>query len=163
MHWNRARHTRYSMLARTQRSLPSPFRSTLHVVCMHITDLHHKHCPQHISMLLMLIWLQHLRLTVHTLQTRRQETRSQSSHTALVIPVQDFKDERELCEVCGKIEKHIKARGKKKEIPLLECDKCLRAFHSDCCTPSVKTIPEVDPFLCNTHTIVLQQSVRSCN
>ena len=104
-----------------------------------------------ISTLLMLIRKQDLQLTVHTPQTRRQGTRSQSSHTALVIPVQDFKDERELCEVCGKIEKHIKARGKRKEIPLLECDKCLRAFHSDCCTPSVRTIPEVNSLLCNPH------------
>ncbi len=62
--------------------------------------------------------------------------------------VQDFRDERELCEVCGKIEKRCKAPDKAKS-PLLECDKCLRAFHADCCQPPVKTIPDVSkPFSC---------------
>ena len=123
----------------------------LHVVCINTLIFIIRNVLSKLSSLLMLIRNQDLQLTVRTLQTRRQETNFQSSHTALVISLQDFKDERELCEVCGKIEKHVKAQGKKKEIPLLECDKCLRAFHSDCCTPSVRTIPEVDPLLCNPH------------
>ena len=57
------------------------------------------------------------------------------------MKLQDFKDERELCEVCGKTDKRSKGRSGK--VPLLECEKCLRAFHSDCCSPPLKKVPEV--------------------
>ena len=70
------------------------------------------------------------------------ETCCQTLQHCTTLQVQDFRDERELCEVCAKTEHRCKAREKPKS-PLLECDKCLRAFHADCCKPPIKTIPQV--------------------
>ena len=58
------------------------------------------------------------------------------------VIAQDFEDERELCELCGKVDKQAKGR-RGQAIPLLECGKCLRGFHSSCLAPPLSSIPEV--------------------
>lgn len=47
--------------------------------------------------------------------------------------------ELEVCEVC---ELTKKKRGRK-EVPMLECDKCLRGYHLDCLDPPLAAVPEV--------------------
>lgn len=47
--------------------------------------------------------------------------------------------ELEVCEVC---EKTSKKRGRK-EVPMLECDMCLRGYHLDCLDPPLGAVPEV--------------------
>lgn len=88
----------------------------------------------------------------HVTCKAKEETSCQTLQHCMALQVQDFRDERELCEVCGRIEHRCKARGKLKS-PLLECDKCLRAFHADCCEPPLKAIPQVrSPYLCQNLT-----------
>ena len=47
--------------------------------------------------------------------------------------------ELEVCEIC---EMTKKKRGRK-EVPMLECDKCLRGYHLDCLDPPLDAVPEV--------------------
>jgi len=47
----------------------------------------------------------------------------------------------EACEVCQKTRK---MRGRK-EVPLLECDQCLRGYHLDCVDPPLGDVPKVWP------------------
>ena len=55
--------------------------------------------------------------------------------------------ELEVCEVC---EVTKKRRGRK-EVPMLECDKCLRGYHLDCLDPPLAAVPEVALF-CSLHS-----------
>ncbi len=47
--------------------------------------------------------------------------------------------ELEVCEVC----QVTKKRRGRKEVPMLECDKCLRGYHLDCLSPPLDAVPEV--------------------
>ena len=48
-------------------------------------------------------------------------------------------EELEVCEIC---EKTHKKRGRR-EVPLLECETCLRGYHLDCINPPLAAVPEV--------------------
>lgn len=52
---------------------------------------------------------------------------------------QDAVEDDEACEVCGKASK----RAGRKEVPLLECDGCLRGYHLDCLDPPLADVPKV--------------------
>ena len=51
--------------------------------------------------------------------------------------------ELEVCEVC---EKTSKKRGRR-EVPMLECDQCLRGYHLDCLDPPLQAVPEVGLYI----------------
>ena len=59
--------------------------------------------------------------------------------------------ELETCEVCKRTSKK---RGRK-EVPLLECDQCLRGYHLDCLDPPLSDVPEVNLPSCCKMTIGL--------
>ena len=45
--------------------------------------------------------------------------------------------------MCGQSEKLKSSGRRKKLVEVLECDKCLRAFHLDCLAPPLTKVPEV--------------------
>ena len=45
----------------------------------------------------------------------------------------------EACEMCQRTRK---MRGRR-EVPLLECDQCLRGYHLDCLDPALEEVPKV--------------------
>ena len=47
-------------------------------------------------------------------------------------------EEYEPCEVCGRAKKTASRR----EIPLLECDRCLRGYHLTCLEPPLPHVPK---------------------
>ena len=62
-----------------------------------------------------------------------------SAYVVLDAEASTADSELEVCEVC---QKTYKKRGRK-EVPMLECDKCLHGFHLDCLEPPLKAVPEV--------------------
>ena len=53
----------------------------------------------------------------------------------------DASEDYEVCEIC---EKTWKKKGRR-EVPMLECEQCLRGYHLDCLDPPLSAIPKVFP------------------
>ena len=52
---------------------------------------------------------------------------------------QDASEDFEVCEICERTQK----RKGRREIPLLECEQCLRGYHLDCLDPPLPAVPKV--------------------
>lgn len=71
-----------------------------------------------------------------------------SAYVVMDTEASNAEYELEVCEICRKT---VKKKGRK-EIPMLECDKCLRGYHLDCLNPPLKDVPEVDPSNSSHHS-----------
>lgn len=68
-----------------------------------------------------------------------------SAYIILEAGEYNISSDAEPCEVCGKVNKRLG----RKDVPLLECDKCLRGFHLSCLVPPLQGVPDVRHSACS--------------